>query len=207
MVWLVSKVSVQNIFLATDMYPQDADPHPPSSTRGKADKNHLNKKITPLPRGIGERYSQTTSKLGHAVLLRRCEFPLYTKVRNYSNSGGPLFNSVLWDCTEWKETFSIATPITPPLYLNMVQSSPPIYARCGAPAAREIYALNPLCTLGGPGTARIHITCTTYVLSHGPGHFQGSPRTGRKELVSSGTVRNKVYALCLCSTYGPRKKT
>ncbi len=38
--------------------PQGADPHPLSSTPGKAGRNHLNKKITPLlPTGIGERYS------------------------------------------------------------------------------------------------------------------------------------------------------
>jgi hypothetical protein len=57
--------------------PQGADPHPPSSTRGKAGRNHWNEEITPLlPTGIGERFSQTKSNLGHAALLRRCEFPL-----------------------------------------------------------------------------------------------------------------------------------
>ncbi len=45
--------------------PQGADRLPPSSTRGKAGRNHLNEEITPLPpTGIGER------------LLRRCELPL-----------------------------------------------------------------------------------------------------------------------------------
>ncbi len=35
---------------------------PPSSTRGKAGRNHLNEEITPLiPIGIGERYSQTVT--------------------------------------------------------------------------------------------------------------------------------------------------
>jgi hypothetical protein len=29
-----------------------------------------------LPTGIGERLSLTISNLGHAALLRRCEFPL-----------------------------------------------------------------------------------------------------------------------------------
>ncbi len=39
----------------------------------KAGRNHLNKEITPLlSTGIGERYSQTISNLGHAALLRRC---------------------------------------------------------------------------------------------------------------------------------------
>jgi hypothetical protein len=50
---------------------------PPSFTRGKADRNQLNKEITPLlPTGIGEELSQTISNLGHAALLRRCELPL-----------------------------------------------------------------------------------------------------------------------------------
>jgi hypothetical protein len=58
-------------------------PHPPSSTRGKAGRNHLNEEITPrLLTGIGERYYQTISKLGHAALLRRCELPLQMKVLN-----------------------------------------------------------------------------------------------------------------------------
>ncbi len=57
--------------------PQGADTHPPSTTRGKAGRNHLYEDITPLlPTGIGERYSQTISNLGHAALLRRCELPL-----------------------------------------------------------------------------------------------------------------------------------
>jgi hypothetical protein len=35
-------------------------------------KNHLKEEITPLlPTGIGERFSQTISNLGHAALLRR----------------------------------------------------------------------------------------------------------------------------------------
>ncbi len=42
-----------------------------------AGKNNLNEEITPLlPTGIGERYCQTISNLGHAELLRRCEIPL-----------------------------------------------------------------------------------------------------------------------------------
>jgi hypothetical protein len=42
----------------------------PSSMIGKAGKNHLNKEITPLlPTGIGERFSQTISNLGHAAGL------------------------------------------------------------------------------------------------------------------------------------------
>ncbi len=42
----------------------------------KADRNHLNKEITPLlPTGKGERYGQTISNLGHAALLRRCLYP------------------------------------------------------------------------------------------------------------------------------------
>jgi hypothetical protein len=46
-------------------------PTSPSSTRGKAGGNHLNEEITPLlPSVTGERFSQTISNLGHAVLLR-----------------------------------------------------------------------------------------------------------------------------------------
>ncbi len=46
------------------------------STRGKAGRNHLNEEINPLlPTGIGERFRQTMSKLGHAALLRQCESP------------------------------------------------------------------------------------------------------------------------------------
>jgi hypothetical protein len=53
------------------------NPTPPSSTQGKAGRNHLNEEITPLlPKGIGEQYSQTISNLGHSALLRRCELPL-----------------------------------------------------------------------------------------------------------------------------------
>jgi hypothetical protein len=41
-------------------------PSPHSSTAGKADRNHLNEKITPiLPTGIIERFSETISNLGH----------------------------------------------------------------------------------------------------------------------------------------------
>jgi hypothetical protein len=38
----------------------------------KVGRNHLHEEITPLllnPTGIGERYSQTMSNLGHAALL------------------------------------------------------------------------------------------------------------------------------------------
>jgi hypothetical protein len=53
--------------------PQGADYLPPLHV-AKTGKNHLNDEITPLlPTGIGERFSQTISNLGHEVLLRRCE--------------------------------------------------------------------------------------------------------------------------------------
>jgi hypothetical protein len=43
----------------------------------KTGRNHLNEEITLLlPTGIGERFSQTISNLGHAAFLRRCELPL-----------------------------------------------------------------------------------------------------------------------------------
>jgi hypothetical protein len=57
--------------------PQGADPQPPFLYARKAGRNNLNAEITPLfPTGIGERFSQTMSYLGHAALLRRCELPL-----------------------------------------------------------------------------------------------------------------------------------
>ncbi len=60
---------------------------PPSSG-----KNHLNEEITPLlPTGIGERFSQTISNLGHAALLRRC--PHINESAELT--GGPLVNSLL----------------------------------------------------------------------------------------------------------------
>jgi hypothetical protein len=51
---------------------QGADPHPPSPVREgrQVEITHL------LPTGIGERFSQSISNLGHAALLRRCELPL-----------------------------------------------------------------------------------------------------------------------------------
>jgi hypothetical protein len=57
---------------------QGADSPPPPSIRvDKKSKNHLNEEITHvLPTGIGERFSQTISNLGHAALLLRCELPL-----------------------------------------------------------------------------------------------------------------------------------
>jgi hypothetical protein len=62
--------------LSTAVGPQGADPHPPSSTRGKAGRNQLKEEITHLlPTEIGDQNSQTISNLGHAALVRRCELP------------------------------------------------------------------------------------------------------------------------------------
>ncbi len=74
----VSKSTVADtIKICLCRWHRGADPHPPSSTRGKETKNHLTKEITPLlPTGIGERFSQTISNLGYAALLRRCELSL-----------------------------------------------------------------------------------------------------------------------------------
>jgi hypothetical protein len=59
-------------FIADGIETQGADPLPPSSKVAKAGRNHLNEQIAPLlPTGIGERYSQIISNLGHAALLRR----------------------------------------------------------------------------------------------------------------------------------------
>jgi hypothetical protein len=56
---------------------QGADPLPLPLREAKTDKNHLNKEITTLlSTGIGKRFKQTISNLGHAALLRRCELPL-----------------------------------------------------------------------------------------------------------------------------------
>jgi hypothetical protein len=51
---------------------------PPLPLRvAKAGRNNFNEEITPiLPTGIGDRYSQTISNLGHAAQLRRWELPL-----------------------------------------------------------------------------------------------------------------------------------
>jgi hypothetical protein len=63
--------------------PQGADPSPPPLHVATAGENRLNEEIIPLlPTGIGERYCQAISNLGHAALLRRCELPLKTKVLN-----------------------------------------------------------------------------------------------------------------------------
>ncbi len=43
----------------------------------KTGKNQLNEELTPLlPTGIGERFNQTISNLGHEAFLRQCELPL-----------------------------------------------------------------------------------------------------------------------------------
>jgi hypothetical protein len=56
---------------------QGADSLPLPLRVAKTGKNQLNKEITPLlPTGIGRRFSQTISNLGHAALLRLCELPL-----------------------------------------------------------------------------------------------------------------------------------
>jgi hypothetical protein len=52
-------------------------PPPPPLRVAKTGENNLNEEITPLlPTGIGERFSQTISNLGHAALLCHCELPL-----------------------------------------------------------------------------------------------------------------------------------
>jgi hypothetical protein len=52
-------------------------PSPLSLVVAQAGRNHLKEEITPgLPTGVGERYSQTISYLGHAALLGRCELTL-----------------------------------------------------------------------------------------------------------------------------------
>ncbi len=64
-------------------------PTPPSSTCSE-DKNHLNEEIAPLlPTGIGERFSQTISNLGHAALLSRCDSPY--KRKYWTTTRGALY--------------------------------------------------------------------------------------------------------------------
>ena len=73
-------------------------PTSPSSSRGKAGRNHLNEEIIPLlPTGIGERFSRTISNLGHGALLRRCELPPINESAELTRvDRGPLVvNSVL----------------------------------------------------------------------------------------------------------------
>jgi hypothetical protein len=56
---------------------QGADPPPLRLRVAKVGRKHFNEETTPLlPTGIGERYSQIMSNLGHAALLRRSELPL-----------------------------------------------------------------------------------------------------------------------------------
>jgi hypothetical protein len=60
--WIVSGLTVRQIGQDHRM-----PTPPPSFTRRKADRNHLNEEIIPLlPTGLGERFSQTISNLGHA---------------------------------------------------------------------------------------------------------------------------------------------
>ncbi len=78
-----------------------------------AGKNHLNADITPLlPSGIGARYCQTISNLGHALLLNRCELPYKRMCR--TNSGCPLVNSLLW-------AFALAA-----VFVHKLRTSPPL---------------------------------------------------------------------------------
>jgi hypothetical protein len=60
------------------LVPQGADSPPLLLCVAKTGGNHLNEEITPrFSTGIGERFSQTISHLGHAAALwRRCELPL-----------------------------------------------------------------------------------------------------------------------------------
>jgi hypothetical protein len=82
-------------------------PHPSSSTRGKAGRNHFNEEITPLLSiWIGERYSQsqTMSNLRHAVPLRRCELPPWRKMEQpYSPNLSDLAKCVIL-CTSWLQS-------------------------------------------------------------------------------------------------------
>jgi hypothetical protein len=49
----------------------------------------LQEEITPLlPTEIGERFSQTILKLGHAALLRRCELPPKNESAELARGGG-----------------------------------------------------------------------------------------------------------------------
>ncbi len=63
-------------WLGSWVHTQGADPPPLPLHVGTAGKNHLNELITLLATGIGKRYCQAMSNLGHAALLRRSELPL-----------------------------------------------------------------------------------------------------------------------------------
>jgi hypothetical protein len=91
-------------------YPQGADP-PLSSHVAKANRNNLNEEITPF---LGEWYnqtvSQTTSKLGQAALLRRCELPLYKRSAELTMSKGKyrnpqrILSGVILITIEWRSS-------------------------------------------------------------------------------------------------------
>jgi hypothetical protein len=73
----IHRLSVAVQLPGTSIRHRVPNPTPPSSTQGKAGRNHLNEEITPLlPTGKGERFSRTISNLGHAALLRQCELAL-----------------------------------------------------------------------------------------------------------------------------------
>ncbi len=91
------------IAVAQRRVPQGAGPRFETGSHIAAGRNHLMEKIAPLlPTGIGERYCQTISNLGHAALLRRCELHLFRKY--WTSSGGPLVDSLLWGANQ------LATP-------------------------------------------------------------------------------------------------
>ncbi len=63
--------------LSSHIRAQGADPFPTSSTcKRRQVKLIWTRKLPPPPPGMGERFSQTISNLGHAALVRRCELPL-----------------------------------------------------------------------------------------------------------------------------------
>jgi hypothetical protein len=59
-----SKSADYSTIAALELKSQGADPHSPSSTQGKAGRNHLNEEIIPLlPTAIGELYSLTIAPM------------------------------------------------------------------------------------------------------------------------------------------------
>ncbi len=95
MQWKILKDSVQ-----IEAFKIQVPPPPPLSQGvAKAGRNHLNEEFKPLlPTGIGERYSQTISNFGHAwcSALAPMWTPLLRGGKCWTNSGGPLVNSLLW---------------------------------------------------------------------------------------------------------------
>ncbi len=85
----------------------------PSSTRRKGRHKSFEGSYPTPPTGIGDRFSQTISNSGHAVLFRH-------KRKWWTNSGDHLFNSLLWALLHSFSLHNISPLICP--YTNIKPS-------------------------------------------------------------------------------------